>query len=236
MTPFDLVKQRMQLGYYQSVSHCVRSVYKMEGFSAFYRSFPVTLGMNIPYGCVMVAANEGCKKVINPSGQYSFSSIVISGCTAGGIAGLVTTPLDVIKTRLQTQELEPFQKAGTGPGTAAAVSHSACPSMIAVSRVTAGGSSPPAAASLYTSTAAASAVPLCESDPFPKLVTHSAPRYSGVLHTARTIFVEEGLKGFLRGAGARMLVHAPSVAISWTTYETLKHLIGGGGGATPGSG
>ena len=47
--------------------------------------------------------------------------------------------------------------------------------------------------------------------------------YTGMLDTARALWREEGARAFCRGVTARMLIHAPSVAICWTTYETVKH-------------
>jgi solute carrier family 25 iron transporter 28/37 len=222
MTPFDMVKQRMQLGYYRSVSHCVSSVARLEGFPAFYRSLPTTMVMNLPYGCIMVAANESAKKVLNPSGKYNFMSTLISGCLAGGVAAAFTTPLDVIKTRLQTQDLEPVSRV------ASSSSHNA-PVVLSVVRGSVSQSSASiASASLYTRTPAGaplSSAPLCESMPYPATVGVASARYVGSLQTAKVVFTEEGMKGFFRGLGARVLVHAPSVAISWTTYETIKHLL-----------
>lgn len=115
LTPFDVVKQRMQLGYYKSVTHCIRTVFKTEGIAAFYMSFPATLMMNIPFGGVMVAVNESVKKVLNPDGEYSISTSMIAGSIAGAVAAAVTTPLDVVKTRLQTQNLEHCTKSCEDP-------------------------------------------------------------------------------------------------------------------------
>ena len=83
--------------------HCVRSVVKVEGLHALYVGLPTALMMNIPYGIVMVPVNESAKKFLNPLGKYNFSVSMIAGSIAGGIAAAVTNPLDVIKTRLQTQ-------------------------------------------------------------------------------------------------------------------------------------
>ena len=44
-------------------------------------------------------------------------------------------------------------------------------------------------------------------------------------HAAQSIWAEEGARGFLRGATARMSAHAPSVAICWTTYESIKLVL-----------
>ena len=52
---------------------------KSEGIRAFYLSLPTTLMMNVPYGCIMVAANESARKILNPSGEFSFSASMLSG-------------------------------------------------------------------------------------------------------------------------------------------------------------
>lgn len=49
--------------------------------------------------------------------------------------------------------------------------------------------------------------------------------YRGTLHTIGAIWSEEGWRGFCRGVRLRMLIHAPSVAICWTTYEGVKHAL-----------
>ena len=105
MTPLDVVKQRMQLGYYRNVRHCVYSILKTEGFTALWLSLPTTLLLNIPFAGVNVAVNESCKKILNPDGKPSVGTFLISGAIAGGCAAAVTVPLDVIKTRQQTQNV-----------------------------------------------------------------------------------------------------------------------------------
>lgn len=112
MTPFDVVKQRMQLGYYRNIFHCVRSITRSEGAVALYRSLPLTVAMNVPYGAILVAMNESMRIVLHPftasssaSGNVNVTTALLSGAVAGGTAAALTTPLDVVKTRLQTQQL-----------------------------------------------------------------------------------------------------------------------------------
>ncbi len=51
--------------------------------------------------------------------------------------------------------------------------------------------------------------------------------YKNILGTMRSIYSEEGfIKGFFKGASPRMLSNAPSCAISWLTYELIKHAMG----------
>ena len=55
------------------------SIARKEGVRAFYLSLSTTLMMNVPYGCIMVAANESARKILNPSGDFSYSSSMLAG-------------------------------------------------------------------------------------------------------------------------------------------------------------
>ena len=102
LTPMDVVKQRLQLGCYDGVSDCVRRLVKSEGVAAFFRSLPTTLLINAPYGAVFVAANETLKGHLP---QGSLAGHFITAGIAASVASLSTHPLDVVKTRLQTQDV-----------------------------------------------------------------------------------------------------------------------------------
>jgi solute carrier family 25 iron transporter 28/37 len=90
------------------VRQCVKNIIKEEGLFALYRSYPVTVMMNIPFATTVVCVNENLKTYFQPwnKPQPILWYFLCAGF-AGGVAGLVTNPLDVIKTRLQTQELKP---------------------------------------------------------------------------------------------------------------------------------
>lgn len=112
LTPMDVVKQRLQLGCYEGALDCTRSVIRSEGISALFRSYPTTLLINAPYGAVLVAANEKLKSYLVPpeleksatSKQALLPRFFLSAGIAAACASILTHPLDVIKTRLQTQD------------------------------------------------------------------------------------------------------------------------------------
>jgi solute carrier family 25 iron transporter 28/37 len=107
LTPADVVKQRMQLGCSSSITSCLLGMVRREGCAALFRSMPTTLAMNLPFGSVLVATNETlkhhfCDDTCNTNS--SLSLYFLSAGISGGVAAAATQPLDVIKTRLQTQD------------------------------------------------------------------------------------------------------------------------------------
>ncbi|KAM6347444.1 LOW QUALITY PROTEIN: mitoferrin-2-like [Alca torda] len=105
MNPAEVVKQRMQMynSPYQRVTDCVRAVWRNEGAGAFYRSYTTQLTMNIPFQAIHFMTYEFLQEQLNPHRQYNPGSHVVSGA-CGAVAAAATTPLDVCKTLLNTQE------------------------------------------------------------------------------------------------------------------------------------
>jgi len=112
MVPAETIKQRMQLGYYSNASQATRRMMATGGVSLF-RSLPTTLAMNVPYASLMMMSNESLRRLLNPTGTFSLPTFLVAGAISGGLAAAVTTPLDVIKTRLQTQGMS-LAKTSTG--------------------------------------------------------------------------------------------------------------------------
>lgn len=108
MAPLDTVKQRMQLGHYQGVGQAISKMMEVEGSVSLYRSFPITLATNVPYGMVMVGTNEFLKQKLTPEDErLTLKTTLVSSSVAGLLAAAITTPLDRIKTSLQVQQLAP---------------------------------------------------------------------------------------------------------------------------------
>lgn len=105
MNPFDVIKQRMQVhqSEFRSMFTCASTVFRNEGLSAFYVSYPTTLTMTVPFTAAQFTVYEQVKQMMNPSGEYSPGSHIVAGGIAGAVAAGLTTPLDVAKTLLQTR-------------------------------------------------------------------------------------------------------------------------------------
>ncbi|VVU95659.1 Mitochondrial carrier protein [seawater metagenome] len=104
MVPFDVIKQRMQISNNINNKNMIIKIYKNEGLLAFYRSYPITLLANLPMVTSFMAINENIKVFFNKREEdLTTKEIVISSFTAGTVSAILTTPIDIIKTKLQTQ-------------------------------------------------------------------------------------------------------------------------------------
>jgi solute carrier family 25 (mitochondrial iron transporter), member 28/37 len=88
---------------YRSMFDCARYVYRAEGLSAFYVSYPTTLSMTVPFTALQFLAYESLSTTMNPTKKYDPLTHCLAGAAAGGFAAALTTPMDVIKTMLQTR-------------------------------------------------------------------------------------------------------------------------------------
>lgn len=105
--PTEVIKQRLQMynSPYRSVVHCAKIVYRTEGLRAFYRSYSTQLVMNLPYQAIHFSTYEFFQNKLNKEHKYNPPIHMIAGAAAGAAAAAFTTPLDVIKTLLNTQEI-----------------------------------------------------------------------------------------------------------------------------------
>lgn len=104
--PTEVIKQRLQMynSPFKSVITCMRTVYQTEGLQAFYRSYSTQLIMNLPYQTIHFMTYEFFQNTLNQERKYNPPVHVVAGGAAGAAASALTTPLDVVKTLLNTQE------------------------------------------------------------------------------------------------------------------------------------
>merc|ERR1712029_615534 len=98
MTPLDTVKQRLQLGHYTGLFSAVQNIYTHEGMGSLYRSFPITLLSNVPYGIIMVVTNDFVKEtlhrrqILESHEKLSANSYSIRTCLIAGSIAVLLLP------------------------------------------------------------------------------------------------------------------------------------------------
>eukprot|EP00250_Pteridium_aquilinum_P015092 c22372_g1_i1 orf=273-1283(-) len=120
LTPMDVVKQRLQLfgNGYKGVKNCIERIFREEGIKAFYASYRTTVIMNAPFTATHFSTYEAAKKGLKriwpeKANEENLVVHVVAGGAAGALASAVTTPLDVVKTRLQCQGVNGAERFGS---------------------------------------------------------------------------------------------------------------------------
>merc|ERR1712130_695794 len=117
VTPFDVVKQRMQLKNckYANICSCAIDTLKYEGYTSFFRSYPTTVLLNIPTFSTNFVVYESSKILLKGTileSEENWLHHLIAGGIAGGVAGLISNPLDVIKPSIQTDTSFGYKSIG----------------------------------------------------------------------------------------------------------------------------
>lgn len=104
--PVDIVKQRTQANSRQTSWQTFRAVVTTEGLRGFYRGYWTTVAREIPFSFIQYPLWELFKHTWSLyRGEYVLpSQAAVCGAFAGGLAGAITTPLDVAKTRIMLAE------------------------------------------------------------------------------------------------------------------------------------
>lgn len=117
--PSEVLKTRLQLqgkynnpytkecGYnYRGLGNAIVTIAKTEGPKTFVFGYKETLFRDLPFSALQFSFYETFRQWAiysnNGSDDLSISMELLTGAAAGGLAGTLTTPLDVIKTRIQT--------------------------------------------------------------------------------------------------------------------------------------
>ncbi|XP_010519383.1 PREDICTED: protein MITOFERRINLIKE 1, chloroplastic [Tarenaya hassleriana] len=106
MVPKELITQRMQAGAKGRSYEVLLKILEKDGILGLYAGYSATLLRNLPAGVLSYSSFEYLKAaVLNKRKQTHLEPIqsVCCGALAGAISASITTPLDVVKTRLMTQ-------------------------------------------------------------------------------------------------------------------------------------
>ncbi|XP_071702265.1 S-adenosylmethionine carrier 1, chloroplastic/mitochondrial-like [Rutidosis leptorrhynchoides] len=103
--PTEVVKQRMQTGHFVSAPDAVRLIVAKEGFKGLFAGYNSFLLRDLPFDAIQFCIYEQLRIGYKLAAKRNLSDPenAAIGAFAGAITGAVTTPLDVIKTRLMIQ-------------------------------------------------------------------------------------------------------------------------------------
>ncbi|KPI87731.1 mitochondrial carrier protein-like protein [Leptomonas seymouri] len=121
-TPFDVVKQRMQMDKqrtYSSSLDCAKRIIHSEGVPALFRSLPTTIIMNVPHFATYWVAYEGFLTTLRGKASRNREEemtvdYMAAGFVAGACAAVVSFPFDTVKTNLQLGYGRGFQHTLSG--------------------------------------------------------------------------------------------------------------------------
>eukprot|EP01024_Parvocaulis_polyphysoides_P030088 TRINITY_DN27343_c0_g1_i1.p1 TRINITY_DN27343_c0_g1~~TRINITY_DN27343_c0_g1_i1.p1 ORF type:complete len:264 (+),score=58.39 TRINITY_DN27343_c0_g1_i1:77-793(+) len=103
--PTEVVKQRMQTGEFTRLGNAISTILKKEGARGLYAGYRAFLLRDLPFDAVEFFSYEVLKSKWREFKGQELNALEYSvvGAIAGGFTGAVTTPFDVLKTRLMTQ-------------------------------------------------------------------------------------------------------------------------------------
>ncbi|KAJ8561436.1 hypothetical protein K7X08_027626 [Anisodus acutangulus] len=103
--PTEVVKQRMQTGQFASAPDAVRLIVAKEGFRGLYAGYGSFLLRDLPFDAIQFCIYEQMRMGYKLAAKRDLKDPenAMIGAFAGAITGAITTPLDVIKTRLMVQ-------------------------------------------------------------------------------------------------------------------------------------
>lgn len=183
------------------------------GLPGLYKGTAATLFRDIPFSIVFFSMNSTLRQSLTePNGHLPMSKVFLAGIASGSSAATLSTPMDVIKTRLQASAGDAASthasKPVSAPGLADAVRPGApkVPSTAVPTRD-------------FSSSSNRTAAPTSGADKI---------RYTGIAHCARHIYATEGVRGFFAGVGPRILIISPLFGITLFFYDIQRRLQASG--------
>lgn len=219
--PSEVLKTRLQLqgrynnphfesGYnYRGTTDAFRTIVRTEGYSALFHGYKATIFRDLPFSALQFAFYEQEQALAKQwvgKRDIGLSLEILTAATAGGMAGVMTCPLDVVKTRIQTQQNPPEHPSGSS-GAKHAGDHRPKESP----RPHPSGPSHPHAAQSHTR-------PISTSSPSTSVKPPGAPLLdtSSVFTGLKMIYRSEGIAGWFRGVGPRGV---------WTSIQSGTMLV-----------
>lgn len=102
--PCEVLKQRLQAGLFDNVGQAIVGTWQQDGLKGFFRGTGVTLCREVPLyvaGMGLYAESKKLAQHLLGRELEPWETIAV-GALSGGIAAVITTPFDVLKTRMMT--------------------------------------------------------------------------------------------------------------------------------------
>ncbi|EGC46556.1 mitoferrin-2 [Histoplasma capsulatum var. duboisii H88] len=225
--PSEVLKTRQQLqgrynnpffrsGYnYRGTIDAFRTIIRQEGFGTLFSGYKATLFRDLPFSALQFAFYEQEQKLAKKwvgSRDIGLPLEILTATTAGGMAGVITCPLDVVKTRTQTQQSPDAFSTSVPRATsavAAATTAPAGPSTTGKHQMKIKETAPKTVQSTRL---------ISTSSPSTSTVKPGAPILdtSSVFTGLKLIYRTEGILGWFRGVGPRFL---------WTSVQSGTMLV-----------
>jgi hypothetical protein len=175
-----------------------------------FSGYKATIFRDLPFSALQFAFYEQERKLAKDwigHRDIGLALEILTATTAGGMAGVLTCPLDVVKTRIQTQKNSPSSPSHSRHG-------ESCIGKLDGSRHSSSTPTTPSKPSGFKTHAR----PISTSSPSTSTVKPGAP----ILHTSsvvtglRLIYKTEGIVGWFRGVGPRAV---------WTSVQSGTMLV-----------
>ncbi|KAK2979479.1 hypothetical protein RJ640_001363 [Escallonia rubra] len=102
--PCEVLKQRLQAGIFDNVGEAIVGTWHQDGLKGFFRGTGATLCREVPFYVAGMGLYAESKKVVQQlvGRELEPWETIVVGALSGGLAAVVTTPFDVMKTRMMT--------------------------------------------------------------------------------------------------------------------------------------
>ncbi|XP_027363501.1 mitochondrial substrate carrier family protein C [Abrus precatorius] len=104
--PCEVLKQRLQAGLFDNVGEALVGTWQQDGLRGFFRGTGATLCREVPFYVAGMGLYAESKKVAQKllGRELEAWETIAVGALSGGLAAVVTTPFDVMKTRMMTAQ------------------------------------------------------------------------------------------------------------------------------------
>lgn len=233
--PSEVLKTRLQLqgrhnnpfsvsSYnYKGMTDAYRTIARTEGYGAMFYGYKATLIRDLPFSAIQFAFYEKfhslAQSFVGGGTDMGVGLELLTGGVAGGIAGAMTTPLDVVKTRIQTQSTKPVatKSPPISGSTSSTVKHKISSSSGQSFALSSGEKEAHTSNSSKNYSISSSATKSGSSAPV--ILTDST------LSGLRIIYKTEGVAGLFSGIGPRIVWTSVQSSVMLLVYQSVLKML-----------